>query len=58
MVSSSIMTLVVNLLYLLQDHKERKLEFDDILHYQKIIVALAETDRIMKEVNKIDFMGE
>ena len=25
---------------------------------QKIIVALAETDRIMKEVNKIDFMGE
>jgi len=42
----------------LKDRKERKLEFDDILHYQKIIVALAETDRIMKEVNKIDFMGE
>jgi len=34
------------------------LEFDDILHYQKIIVALAETDRIMKEVNKIDFIVE
>jgi len=29
-----------------------------ILHYQKIIVALAETDRIMKEVNKIDFIVE
>jgi predicted helicase len=42
----------------LKDRKERTLEFDDILHYQKIIVALAETDRIMKEVNKIDFMGE
>ena len=37
----------------LKDRKERKLEFDDILHYQKIIVALAETDRIMKEIDKI-----
>jgi len=26
------------------------------LHYQKIIVALVETDRIMKEIDKIDFM--
>jgi predicted helicase len=42
----------------LKDRKERTLEFDDILHYQKIIVALAETDRIMHEINKIDFMGE
>jgi predicted helicase len=38
----------------LKDRKERKLEFDDILHYQKIIVALTETDRLMKEMNKID----
>jgi predicted helicase len=38
----------------LKDRKERKLEFDDILHYQKIIVALSETDRLMKEINKID----
>jgi len=29
----------------LKDRKDRKLEFDDILHYQKIIVALSETDR-------------
>ena len=36
--------------------KERKLEFDDILHYQKIIVALSETDRLMKEIDKIDFI--
>jgi predicted helicase len=37
----------------LKDRKERKLEFDDILHYQKIIVALTETDRLMNEINKI-----
>jgi hypothetical protein len=31
------------------------LEFDDILHYQKVIVALTETDRLMKEIDKIEF---
>ena len=39
----------------LKDRKERKLEFDDILHYQKIIVALSETDRLMKEIDAIEF---
>ncbi len=38
----------------LKDRKERILEFDDILHYQKIIVALSETDRLMTEINAID----
>ena len=38
----------------LKDRKDRKLEFDDILHYQKIIVALSETDRLMKEIDKIN----
>ncbi|OBQ52889.1 N-6 DNA methylase [Tamlana sp. s12] len=38
----------------LKDRKERTLEFDDILHYQKIIVALYETDRLMKEIDKIE----
>jgi predicted helicase len=38
----------------LKDRKERKLEFDDILHYQKIIVALSETDRLIKEIEKIE----
>jgi predicted helicase len=38
----------------LKDRKDRKLEFEDILHYQKIIVALAETDRLMKEIDKIE----
>jgi predicted helicase len=39
----------------LKDRKEKTLNFDDILHYQKIIVALSETDRIMKEIDKIEF---
>jgi len=38
----------------LKDRKDHKLEFDDVLHYQKIIVALSETDRLMNEINKID----
>ncbi len=38
----------------LKDRKDRKLEFDDILHYQKIIVALTETDRLMKEIDGIN----
>ena len=40
----------------LKDRKERQMEFDDILHYQKIIVALFETDRLMKEIDKISFI--
>lgn len=39
----------------LKDRKNRELSFEDILHYQKIIVALAETNRLMKEIDKIDF---
>ncbi len=31
----------------------KTLNFEDILHYQKIIVALSETDRLMKEIDKI-----
>jgi predicted helicase len=38
----------------LKDRKERELSFEDILHYQKIIVALSETDRLMKEIDKIE----
>lgn len=38
----------------LKDRKERQLSFEDILHYHKIIVALSETDRIMKEIDKIE----
>ena len=42
----------------LKDRRGRKLEFDDILHYQKIIVALSETDRLMQEIDKIAFLQE
>jgi predicted helicase len=38
----------------LKDRKDRNLEFEDILHYQKIIVALTETDRLMKEIDAIE----
>ncbi|MCR9181459.1 MAG: DNA methyltransferase [Flavobacteriaceae bacterium] len=39
----------------LKDRVGRELSFEDILHYQKIIVALTETDRLMGEVDKIKF---
>ena len=38
----------------LKDRKDRTLDFDDILHYQKIIVALSETARLMKEIDRIE----
>jgi predicted helicase len=40
----------------LKDRKGLKLDFDNISHYQKMIVALFETDRLMKEIGKIDFI--
>ncbi|HDY67042.1 MAG TPA: DNA methyltransferase [Candidatus Scalindua sp.] len=40
----------------LKDRKGRELTFENISHYQKIIVALTETDRLMKEIDKIQFM--
>ena len=38
----------------LKDRKGRTLGFEDILHYQKIVVALTETDRLMKEIDKVE----
>ncbi len=37
----------------LKDRRDRKLTFEDINHYQKIIVALSETDRLMKEIDEV-----
>ena len=37
----------------LKDRKGRTLTNEEIEHYQKIIVALVETDKIMKEIDKI-----
>ncbi|WP_425639387.1 type ISP restriction/modification enzyme [Algoriphagus yeomjeoni] len=38
----------------LKDRKGRTLDFQDILHYQKIIKALVETDRVMREIDEIE----
>jgi hypothetical protein len=37
----------------LKDRKGRKLSFDDLLHYQKIVVALKETMRLMEEIDDL-----
>lgn len=37
----------------LKDRKGRTLSYEDIRHYQKIIVALTETDRLMKEIGEV-----
>lgn len=43
----------------LKDRKGRTLSFEDIIHYQKIIVALTETNRLMQEIDKIEIeVGE
>jgi len=34
----------------LKDRRGRALSFDDITHYQRIVKILAETDRIMQEI--------
>lgn len=37
----------------LKDRKGRTLSNDDIVHYQKIVIALSETIRIMKEIDEV-----
>ncbi|MCC7469827.1 MAG: N-6 DNA methylase [Bacteroidetes bacterium] len=37
----------------LKDRKDRTLTSGDLEHYQKIIVALVETSRVMKEIDKV-----
>jgi hypothetical protein len=37
----------------LKDRKGRTLSFEDLHHYQKIIVALAETIRLMAEIDPV-----
>jgi len=36
----------------LKDRKGHTLSYEDILHYQKIIKAMVETDRLMNEIDK------
>ena len=37
----------------LKDRKGRKLTYEDTQHYQKIVVALAETIRLMGKIDKV-----
>ena len=37
----------------LKDRRDRSLSMEEIQHYQKIIVALMETDRIMGEIDGV-----
>ena len=37
----------------LKDRKSRTLNYDDVKHYQRIIVALTETERIMREIDEV-----
>jgi hypothetical protein len=37
----------------LKDRKGRTLSDDDIAHYQKMVVALAETIRLMQEIDEV-----
>ena len=37
----------------LKDRKTRKLTYDDLQHYQKIVVALQETIRLMAEIDSV-----
>ncbi len=42
----------------LKDRKGRELSYEDISHYQKMIVALFETDRLMKEIDEVGVIEE
>jgi hypothetical protein len=37
----------------LKDRKGRTLDAEDLIHYQKIVVALSETIRLMNEIDEI-----
>jgi hypothetical protein len=42
----------------LKDRQGRELSYEDISHYQKIIVALTETDRLMNEIDEVGVVVE
>jgi predicted helicase len=37
----------------LKDRKGRELSYDDIIHYQKVLYVLTETDRLMNDLDKL-----
>ncbi|MEJ8803428.1 type ISP restriction/modification enzyme [Pontibacter sp. H249] len=42
----------------LKDRKGRELSFEDILHYQKMIIALTKTAELMQEIDKVLVKGQ
>jgi len=42
----------------LKDRKDRVLTTDHLMHWQRIIVALAETDKVMEEIDNIAFLPQ
>jgi len=40
----------------LKDRKGRALGYEDILHYQRVVVALMETGRIMAEIDGVEIV--
>lgn len=42
----------------LKDRKGRELGYEDIFHYQKIIVALTETNKLMKAIDEVEFLSK
>jgi len=42
----------------LKDRKDRQLSSEDILQYQKIIVALTETDKLMREIENLEMVAK
>ncbi len=42
----------------LKDRRGRVLSMEEIQHYQKIIVALVETESVMEEVDQLDLLKE
>ncbi len=37
----------------LKDRRQRELPYEDISHYEKIVVALGETIRLMKQIDEV-----
>ena len=37
----------------LKDRQQRELSYEDISHYEKIVVALGETIRLMKQIDEV-----
>jgi len=37
----------------LKDRRQRELSYDDINHYEKIVVALGETIRLMSNIDEV-----